>query len=75
MRPPICALMAIALAGTVLSAPPAASETARTTSETSVQSKSAKSAECSAEADKKNLHGKERKKFRSACKRGHAMPQ
>src|SRR5260370_37225751 len=31
---------------------------------------SAKGAECSKEADAKGLHGKARKKFRSACKRG-----
>ena len=31
---------------------------------------SAKSIECSKEADAKNLHGKAREKFRSACKRG-----
>jgi hypothetical protein len=33
-------------------------------------SKSAKSVECSKEADAKGLHGKERKKFRAACKKG-----
>jgi psiF repeat len=70
MRPTFCYLMAIALAGTILSARPVASQTGAAMGETSVQSKSAKSAECSAEADKRNLHGKERKKFRSACKRG-----
>lgn len=32
--------------------------------------KAAKSAECSKEADAKGLHGKERKKFREACKMG-----
>jgi hypothetical protein len=32
--------------------------------------KKAKSKECSAEADAKKLHGKERKEFRSKCKRG-----
>jgi hypothetical protein len=32
--------------------------------------KAAKSAECSKEADAKGLHGKERKKFRSECKKG-----
>lgn len=30
----------------------------------------AKSKECSAEADKQGLHGKARKKFRNACRRG-----
>ena len=32
--------------------------------------RSTKSLECSKEADAKGLHGKERKKFRSQCKRG-----
>jgi len=32
--------------------------------------RSAKSIECSKQADAKGLHGKERKKFRSECKRG-----
>jgi hypothetical protein len=36
----------------------------------SADDKKAKSKECSAEADKKGLHGKERKSFRSKCKRG-----
>jgi hypothetical protein len=32
--------------------------------------KSAKSVECSKEADAKGLHGAKRKKFREACKKG-----
>lgn len=32
--------------------------------------RSAKSKECSAEADTKGLHGKARKRFRSSCLRG-----
>ena len=32
--------------------------------------RSAKSLECSKQADAKGLHGKERKKFRSECKKG-----
>jgi|GEM_PF-3458954 len=32
--------------------------------------RSAKSKECSAQADAKKLHGKERKKFRAACMKG-----
>lgn len=32
--------------------------------------RSAKSKECSAEADTKGLHGKPRKRFRSTCMRG-----
>ena len=34
----------------------------------------AKSLECSKEADAKGLHGKARKKFRSACKHGKMAP-
>jgi hypothetical protein len=34
----------------------------------------AASLECSKEADAKGLHGKERKKFRSECKKGAATP-
>ena len=32
--------------------------------------RTAKSLDCSKQADAKGLHGKERKKFRSQCKRG-----
>ena len=38
----------------------------------SADDKKAKSKECSAEADKRGLHGKERKTFRSKCKRGES---
>jgi hypothetical protein len=34
--------------------------------------RTAESLECSKEADTKGLHGKERKKFRSECKKGSA---
>jgi hypothetical protein len=34
--------------------------------------RTAASLECSKEADAKGLHGKERKKFRSECKKGGA---
>ena len=50
---------------------------AQTSAPSSVQAKpaasperTAKSKECSAQADAKGLHGKERKKFRSQCKAG-----
>ena len=45
-------------------APAASSDTAKTS-----KPRSAESLECSKEADAKGLHGKERKKFRSECKR------
>lgn len=35
-----------------------------------IQSKTAEGQACSAEADAKNLHGKERKKFRAGCMKG-----
>jgi len=36
--------------------------------------RTAASLECSKQADAKGLHGKERKKFRSECKKGSAKP-
>jgi hypothetical protein len=39
-------------------------------STTAPKARSAQSIECSKEADAKGLHGKARKKFRSACKKG-----
>ena len=36
--------------------------------------RSAESLECSKQADAKGLHGKERKKFRSECKKNGAAP-
>ena len=57
----------IALAQTAAKKPaaaPAASAPA------TMDSKTAKSKECSAQADAKGLHGQERKKFRQACKKG-----
>lgn len=38
------------------------------------QPRSAQSMECSKEADAKGLHGKERKKFRSECKKQPSDP-
>jgi hypothetical protein len=46
---------------------PAATPTA---SPVDAAAKAAKAAECSKEADAKGLTGKERKKFRAACKKG-----
>ncbi|MGO9673091.1 MAG: PsiF family protein [Methylocella sp.] len=50
-------------------AAPAAATTAKAPA-LSDDAKKAKAKECSAEADAKKLHGKERKEFRSKCKRG-----
>jgi len=52
-------------------AAPAAADTAAKTS----KPRSAESIECSKEADAKGLHGKERKKFRSECKKNAMKKQ
>lgn len=48
-------------------AKPAAAEKAKSVAQ---KPRTAKSLECSKEADAKNVHGKERKKFMSTCKKG-----
>ena len=48
----------------------AAKSSAATAKSVAPKERTAKSKECSAQADAKGLHGKERKKFRSACKAG-----
>lgn len=61
-----------ALAG--FSASPVLAQNATTSSAPAAKpAHTAKSIECSKEADAKGLHGKARKHFRSACKRGKAM--
>jgi len=52
-------------------APAAKSDTAAPMAKTS-KPRTAESLECSKEADAKGLHGKERKKFRSECKKAAA---
>ena len=52
-------------------AAPAAAPAAKTDTKAPM-AHSAASLECSKEADAKGLHGKERKKFRSECKRAAA---
>jgi hypothetical protein len=56
---------------------PAKSETTKTETKAPAEKKAEKprttaSLECSKEADAKGLHGKERKKFRSECKKAAA---
>jgi invasion protein IalB len=46
---------------------PAASEPAAKTEKKAEKAHSPESLDCSKQADEKGLHGKERKKFRSAC--------
>jgi hypothetical protein len=48
---------------------PTAAAAAQEKSSMTAEEKKARSKECSAEADKRGLHGKERHKFRSKCKR------
>jgi hypothetical protein len=59
------------LAGTALAQTPApaASPAPAAKAEKAQKPRTAASLECSKEADAKGLHGKERKKFRSECKK------
>ena len=63
-------LLATACAGLLMSAAALMATTARIEAATAEQS--AKSKECSTQADAKGLHGKARKAFRGKCKRGRA---
>ncbi len=79
MRTIILAAVATALMAVSASAQTGAKPAATTTT-TSVQSKSTvkkttaprteQSKACSAKADSQNIHGKDRKKFMSSCKKG-----
>jgi psiF repeat len=68
-----CAVSAFLMGGAAYAidaAPaPAPAKPAAATSSMSTTTHSAKSVECSKEADAKGLHGKERKKFREECKK------
>ena len=64
-------------AATAQTTAPAKTETTKTETKAPAEKKAEKprtaaSLECSKEADAKGLHGKERKKFRSECKRAAA---
>jgi len=56
--------------GTVTPAPAATTAPDKTAPAKSKVERTAASLECSKQADVKGLHGKERKKFRSECKKG-----
>jgi hypothetical protein len=60
----------VVAAQTTTAKKPAASTMAAAPKPATMDAKAAKSKECSAQADAKGLHGKERKKFREACKKG-----
>jgi psiF repeat len=70
----LSALASVAVLAVALSAGAAfAQTTAPAAGETTTMTpaaRSAKSVECSKEADAKGLHGAERKKFRAKCKEG-----
>jgi CelD/BcsL family acetyltransferase involved in cellulose biosynthesis len=63
----LASLMLFASPALAQTAAPAAAPAAK--SEKMAKPRSATSIECSKEADAKGLHGKERKKFRSECKK------
>ncbi|QPF85674.1 phosphate starvation-inducible protein PsiF [Bradyrhizobium genosp. L] len=63
-------LMGGAFAQTTAPAAKDAAPAAATKAPADKKPHSAESIECSKEADAKGLHGKERKKFRSECKKG-----
>jgi len=68
----LLSLMACGLAQ-AQTAPAAAGKPAAAASEkakAAAKPRTARSLECSKEADAKNVHGKERKKFMSTCKKG-----
>ena len=65
------AVLAVALfAGAAFAHTTAPAPAAGATTTMTPAARSAKSIECSKEADAKSLHGSERKKFRAECKRG-----
>jgi psiF repeat len=58
----VCCLALFVGAGAVIAAP-------KEKSAIGAEEKQSRSKECSAQADKQGLHGRERQKFRSKCKR------
>jgi hypothetical protein len=63
-------LPGVVAAQTATAKKPAPSATMAAPAPATMDAKAAKSKQCSAQADAKGLHGKERKKFREACKKG-----
>ena len=64
-------VLAVALsAGAAIAQTTAPTPAAGATTSMTPAARSAKSIECSKEADAKGLHGAERKKFRAECKKG-----
>ena len=70
MKPAIVTLIAVSLmAGTAMAQTPAAPAAAATTPAKTPMVRTAKSLDCSKQADAKSLHGKPRKHFMSTCKK------
>lgn len=67
-------LSSSAFAQTPAPAQPAATTAAPAAAKPAAKPHTAASVECSKEADAKGLHGKERKKFRSDCKKTAGKP-
>jgi hypothetical protein len=67
---PVCVafMMSFGAANAEMAAP-AAPKAAAPAAKAAPKERTAKSLECSKQADAKGLHGKERQKFRSACKK------
>ena len=63
----LVASLFLASAAFAQTAPATSTPTAATPAKKAEKPRSAESLECSKQADAKGLHGKERKKFRSAC--------
>jgi hypothetical protein len=66
---PVCVafMMSFSAANAEMAAP--APKAAAPAAKAAPKERTAKSLECSKQADAKGLHGKERQKFRSACKK------
>ena len=70
MKSAIVTLIAVSLmAGTAMAQTPAAPAAAATTPAKAPMVRTAKSLDCSKQADAKSLHGKPRKHFMSTCKK------
>ena len=63
------ACVALFVSAGALIAVPTPAHAAKEKSSMGAEERKARSKECSAEADKQGLHGKERQKFRNKCKR------
>ena len=63
------AIVSLFLAGSAMAQTPAAAPTAAPAAKKAAKPRTAESLACSKEADDKNIHGKERKKFMSQCKK------